>query len=40
MGDGGGDMDIGEGMCYGECCEVCKTDDSQTYTPGANNTLC
>ena len=25
-------MDIGEGMCYGECCELCKTDDSQTCT--------
>ena len=32
-------MDIGEGMCYGECCEVCKSDDSQTRTPGENNTL-
>ena len=32
-------MDIGEGMCYDECCELCKTDDSQTYTPEANNTL-
>ena len=32
-------MDIGEGMCYGECCEVCKPGDSQTCTPGANNTL-
>ena len=32
-------MDIGEGMCYGECCEMCKPKDSQTYTPGANNTL-
>ena len=27
------------GMCYGECYEVCKPDDSQTCTPGANNTL-
>ena len=25
-------MDIGEGMCYGECCEMCKPDDSQTCT--------
>ena len=33
-------MDIGEGMCYGECCELSKTDDSQTCTPEANNTLC
>ena len=32
-------MDTGEGMCYGECCEMCKTDDSQTCTPGTNNTL-
>ena len=32
-------MDTGEGMCYAECCELCKTDDSQTCTPGANNTL-
>ena len=31
-------MDIGEGMCYDECCEVCKSGDSQTCTPGANNT--
>lgn len=35
----GGIMNIGEGMCYGECCEVCKPGDSQTCTPGANNTL-
>ena len=32
-------MDIGEGVCYGECYEVCKPGDSQTCTPGANNTL-
>ena len=32
-------MDIGEGMCYGECCEVYKPGDSQTCTPGASNTL-
>ena len=32
-------MDIGEDMRYGECCEVCKPGDSQTCTPGANNTL-
>ena len=31
-------MDTGEGMCYGECCEVCKPGNSQTCTPGANNT--
>ena len=38
-GWGGWVMDIGEGMCYGECCELCKTDDSQTCTPEANNIL-
>ena len=32
-------MDIGEGMCYGECYKVCKPGDSQTCTSGANNTL-
>ena len=32
-------MDIGEGMSYGECCEMCKSDDSQTCTPGANDML-
>ena len=32
-------MDIGEGMYYGECCEVCKPGNSQTCTPGANNTF-
>ena len=32
-------MDIREGVCYGECCEVCKSDNSQTCTPMANNTL-
>ena len=37
--EGGGVMDIGEGMCYGECCEVCKPGDSQTCTPGNKNTL-
>ena len=31
-------MDTGEGMCYGECCEVCKPGDSQTCTPGDKNT--
>ena len=36
-GEGGGVMDIGEGMCYGESCELCKTDDSQTCTPETNN---
>jgi len=33
-------MDIGESMCYGERCELCKTDESQTCTPETNNTLC
>ena len=32
-------MDIGEGMCFGECCEMCKPGDSQTCTPGDKNTL-
>ena len=32
-------MDIGEGMCYGEYCEMSKPDDSQTCNLGANNTL-
>ena len=39
QGEGGWVLDIGEDMCYGECYEICKPDDSQTYTPGANNTL-
>ena len=39
QGEGGWVMDIGEGMCYGECCEMCKPDNSQTCTPGANNAL-
>ena len=30
-------MDIGEGLCFGECCERCKPDDLQTCTPWANN---
>ena len=38
-GEGGCVMGVGEGMCYGECCEVCKPGDSQTCTLGANNTL-
>ena len=38
-GEGGGVMDIGEGMCYSECCEVCKPGKSQTCTPWAINTL-
>ena len=38
-GWGGWVMDIGEGMCYGECHELCKTDESQTCTPETNNTL-
>ena len=39
-GWGGWVMDIGKGMCYGECCELCKTDESQTCTPETSNTLC
>ena len=38
-GKGGGVMDNGEGMCYDECCEVCKPGDSQTCTPEDKNTL-
>ena len=38
-GWGGWVMDTGESMCYGECRELCKTDDSQTCIPEANNTL-
>ena len=30
-------MDIGEGLCFGEGCERCKPDDSQTCTPWAKN---
>ena len=37
VGSGGWFMDIGEGMCYGECCEVCKPGDSQTCIPGDKN---
>ena len=32
-------MDMGEAMCYDECYEMCKPDDSQTCTPGENNIL-
>ena len=32
-------MYIGEGTYYGECCELSKTDESQTCTPETNNTL-
>ena len=32
-------MNIGEGMCCGECCEMCKPGECQTCTPGSNNTL-
>ena len=38
-GEGDGEMDIGEGMCYDECCEMCKPGDSQTCTPGDKNTF-
>lgn len=30
-------VDTGEGMCYGECWESCKTDDAQTCTPNTNS---
>ena len=36
---GGWVIDIGEGMCYGERCELCKTVESQTCTSETNNTL-
>lgn len=32
-------MDIGEDMCYGECGELSKTNDSQSCTLEANNIL-
>lgn len=32
-------MDAGDGVCFGECREVCQPDDSPTCTPGTNNTL-
>ena len=32
-------MDTGEGIWYGECCELCKTDESRTCTPETNNTV-
>ena len=32
-------MNIGKGMCYGECYELHKTDDSENCTPEANKTL-
>lgn len=32
-------MDAEEGMCYGAHCELCKTEDSQTYTPETNHTV-
>ena len=38
-GWGGWVMDTGEGMWYGECYELYKSDDSQTCTPETNNTL-
>ena len=36
---GGWVMDIGEGMCDGKCCELCKTDESQTCTSETNNAV-
>ena len=38
-GEGGWVMDTGVGMCYGECHGMCKPDDSQTCSLGANKTL-
>ena len=38
-GWGGWVMDIGEGMRCGECCVLCKADESQTCIPETNNTL-
>lgn len=32
-------MDIGEDTCCGECCELCKFADSQTFIPETNSTL-
>lgn len=32
-------IDTGEAMCYNECCELCKTEESHTCNPGINNTL-
>ena len=32
-------MDTGVGLCYGECCELYRTDKSQTCTRETNNTL-
>ena len=31
---------LGEGMCCGECCEMCKPGDSQTCTPGEKYIIC
>lgn len=30
---------FGEGMCYGQYCELCKTADSQICTLETNNTV-
>ena len=32
-------IDIGEGMCYGERCELCKTVESQICTSETNNAI-
>ena len=32
-------MDTGEGMCYGERCELCKTVESQICTSETNNAI-
>lgn len=39
QGEGAWVRDIGEGMCYGGCCEVCRTDESWTCIPETNNIL-
>lgn len=40
VGEWGGQvMDIGERMCCGERWVLYKTNESQTYTPEASNTL-
>ena len=36
LGWGGWVMNVGEGICCGGCCEMCKPEDSQTCT----NNIC
>lgn len=40
LGEGGWIMDIGEGMCYDEYCEVCMPDDSDLYPWGKYYIIC